>query len=308
MLLADANPAIGAPLRRHHWPRSRMRPRCRTSPPRRSLARARAARPANVGTAGAPGWTGASAVRDSPAAGDRIASATMDENTRHRSRLPMRARLATTVGGAAATVSRLAGRATARSSAASSACGSSPDLLSLLAAGRQVVLVTGTNGKTTTTRLITAALTPLGQRDRVEYLRREHGGRAHVGAQPRARRAGRRARDRREVHPGDGQGDQAQGGRAAEPEPRPDGPGGRDLAARAPLAGGARQRARTAGWSPTPTTRWSPGRRARRGRSPGWPPASAGARTRGAARTAAPTCSATATTGPAGSAASGGRR
>ena len=70
----------------------------------------------------------------------------------------MRARLATTVGGAAATVSRLAGRATARSSAASSACASSPDLLSLLAAGRQVVLVTGTNGKTTTTRLITAAL------------------------------------------------------------------------------------------------------------------------------------------------------
>ena len=43
-------------------------------------------------------------------------------------------------------------------------------------------------------------------------------------------------------------------------------------------------RARTAGWSPTPTTRWSPGRRARRGRSPGWPRASAGARTPGAAR------------------------
>ena len=37
-----------------------------------------------------------------------------------------------------------------------------PDLLSLLAAGRQVVLVTGTNGKTTTTKLITAALAPLG--------------------------------------------------------------------------------------------------------------------------------------------------
>ena len=38
-----------------------------------------------------------------------------------------------------------------------------PDLLALLAAGRQVVLVTGTNGKTTTTRLITAALGVLGQ-------------------------------------------------------------------------------------------------------------------------------------------------
>jgi UDP-N-acetylmuramyl tripeptide synthase len=33
----------------------------------------------------------------------------------------------------------------------------------MLAQGRQVVLVTGTNGKTTTTRLITAALAPLGE-------------------------------------------------------------------------------------------------------------------------------------------------
>jgi UDP-N-acetylmuramyl tripeptide synthase len=38
-----------------------------------------------------------------------------------------------------------------------------PDLLALLARGRQIVLVTGTNGKTTTTRLITAALGALGQ-------------------------------------------------------------------------------------------------------------------------------------------------
>ena len=38
-----------------------------------------------------------------------------------------------------------------------------PDLLSLLAQDRQIVLVTGTNGKTTTTRLITAALGALGQ-------------------------------------------------------------------------------------------------------------------------------------------------
>jgi UDP-N-acetylmuramyl tripeptide synthase len=37
-----------------------------------------------------------------------------------------------------------------------------PDLLSLLAQGRQIVLVTGTNGKTTTTRLISAALGTLG--------------------------------------------------------------------------------------------------------------------------------------------------
>jgi lipid II isoglutaminyl synthase (glutamine-hydrolysing) len=38
-----------------------------------------------------------------------------------------------------------------------------PELLALLAAGRQIVLVTGTNGKTTTTRLITSALGALGQ-------------------------------------------------------------------------------------------------------------------------------------------------
>ena len=74
----------------------------------------------------------------------------------------MRARLATTVGGAAATVSRLAGR---DGSVIGGIIGLrlEPGLLSMLAADRQVVLVTGTNGKTTTTRLITAALTPLGQ-------------------------------------------------------------------------------------------------------------------------------------------------
>jgi UDP-N-acetylmuramyl tripeptide synthase len=75
----------------------------------------------------------------------------------------MRARLASTVGGAAATVSRLAGR---DGSVIGGIIGLrlEPDLLSLLAAGRQVILVTGTNGKTTTTRLITAALAATGQR------------------------------------------------------------------------------------------------------------------------------------------------
>ena len=74
----------------------------------------------------------------------------------------MRARLATTVGGAAATVSRLAGR---DGSVIGGVIGLrlEPDLLSLLAVGRQVILVTGTNGKTTTTRLISAALAATGQ-------------------------------------------------------------------------------------------------------------------------------------------------
>jgi len=87
----------------------------------------------------------------------------MDDNTRHRSRLPMRARVATTVGGAAATVSRLAGKGDGSVIGGVISLRLAPDLLSLLAAGRQVVLVTGTNGKTTTTRLITAALAPLGR-------------------------------------------------------------------------------------------------------------------------------------------------
>jgi UDP-N-acetylmuramyl tripeptide synthase len=79
-----------------------------------------------------------------------------------RARLPMRAKLATTVGGAAKTVSRLAGR---DGSVIGGLVGLrlEPDLVSLLSQGRHIVLVTGTNGKTTTTRLIGAALTPLGQ-------------------------------------------------------------------------------------------------------------------------------------------------
>jgi UDP-N-acetylmuramyl tripeptide synthase len=86
----------------------------------------------------------------------------MDQN-HHRSRLPMRARLATTVGGAAATVSRLAGKGDGSVIGGIIGLRLQPDLLSLLARGRQIVLVTGTNGKTTTTRLITAALSALGQ-------------------------------------------------------------------------------------------------------------------------------------------------
>ena len=85
----------------------------------------------------------------------------MDANT-HRTRLPIRAKLASTVGDAAASVSRLAGKGDGSVIGGRIGLRLEPDLLSLLAVGRQVVLVTGTNGKTTTTRLITAALAPLG--------------------------------------------------------------------------------------------------------------------------------------------------
>src|ERR1039457_388503 len=77
--------------------------------------------------------------------------------------LPLRARLATTVGGAAGRASRLAGRGDGSVIGGGIGLRVKPDLLALLARGRRVILVTGTNGKTTTTRLITAALGALGQ-------------------------------------------------------------------------------------------------------------------------------------------------
>ena len=78
------------------------------------------------------------------------------------SKLPLRARVATGVGGAAGRVSRLTGRGDGSVIGGVLGLKVEPDLLRLLAAGRQIVLVTGTNGKTTTTRLITAALGALG--------------------------------------------------------------------------------------------------------------------------------------------------
>jgi lipid II isoglutaminyl synthase (glutamine-hydrolysing) len=79
------------------------------------------------------------------------------------SKLPLRARLATSIGGAAGRVSRMTGRGDGSVIGGVLGLRVAPDLLSLLAADRQVVLVTGTNGKTTTTRLITAGIGALGQ-------------------------------------------------------------------------------------------------------------------------------------------------
>ncbi len=78
-------------------------------------------------------------------------------------KLPIRARVATTLGEAAGKMSRLAGRGDGSVIGGVVGLRLAPDLLSQLAAGRQVVLVTGTNGKTTTTRLVAAALGSLGQ-------------------------------------------------------------------------------------------------------------------------------------------------
>jgi lipid II isoglutaminyl synthase (glutamine-hydrolysing) len=79
------------------------------------------------------------------------------------SKLPLRARIATSIGGAAGRMSRLAGRGDGSVIGGVLGLRVEPELVRLLAAGRQVVLVTGTNGKTTTTRLITAGLGALGQ-------------------------------------------------------------------------------------------------------------------------------------------------
>jgi UDP-N-acetylmuramyl tripeptide synthase len=79
------------------------------------------------------------------------------------SKLPIRARVATTLGEAAGKVSRLTGRGDGSVIGGVVGLRLAPDLLRQLAAGRQIVLVTGTNGKTTTTRLVTAALGALGQ-------------------------------------------------------------------------------------------------------------------------------------------------
>jgi UDP-N-acetylmuramyl tripeptide synthase len=67
------------------------------------------------------------------------------------------------MGGAAGRLSRLAGRGDGSVIGGRIGLWLEPDLLPMLAAGRQVILVTGTNGKTTTTRLITAGLGALGQ-------------------------------------------------------------------------------------------------------------------------------------------------
>jgi UDP-N-acetylmuramyl tripeptide synthase len=75
--------------------------------------------------------------------------------------LPLRARLAIIIASAAGGVSRLSGRGDGSVIGGAIGLRVEPDLVRLLAAGRQIVLVTATNGKTTTTRLVTAALESL---------------------------------------------------------------------------------------------------------------------------------------------------
>jgi len=77
-------------------------------------------------------------------------------------KLPLRAKVATSVSKTAAALSRAAGRGDGSVIGGWIGLKIDPDLLGHLAAGRAIALVSGTNGKTTTTRLAAAALGVLG--------------------------------------------------------------------------------------------------------------------------------------------------
>jgi UDP-N-acetylmuramyl tripeptide synthase len=77
-------------------------------------------------------------------------------------RLPLRAKVATSVSKTAAALSRAAGRGDGSVIGGWLGLKIDPDLLAHLASGRAIALVSGTNGKTTTTRLTAAAMGVLG--------------------------------------------------------------------------------------------------------------------------------------------------
>lgn len=77
-------------------------------------------------------------------------------------KLPLRAKVASSVSRTAAALSRVTGRGDGSVIGGRIGLMIDPELLAHLATGRQIALVSGTNGKTTTTRLTTAALGVLG--------------------------------------------------------------------------------------------------------------------------------------------------
>ena len=155
-------------------------------------------------------------------------------------KLPIRARAATTLGGAAGRMSRLAGRGDGSVIGGVIGLRVEPGLLSLLAADRQIVLVTGTNGKTTTTRLISSALSATGQEvaSNAFGANMEAGLVAALGQAPEAPYAVLEVDEK--YIPAVLRATQRPGRDAAQPQPGPDGPGRGDLARRAALAGGVR--------------------------------------------------------------------
>ncbi|MFC7590332.1 MurT ligase domain-containing protein [Nonomuraea antimicrobica] len=77
--------------------------------------------------------------------------------------LPLRAQLASALGRSAATLSRMTGRGDGSVIGGRVGLLLEPDLLRQLARDRKLALVSATNGKTTTTRLITSALLDVGE-------------------------------------------------------------------------------------------------------------------------------------------------
>jgi UDP-N-acetylmuramyl tripeptide synthase len=85
------------------------------------------------------------------------------------SELPLRAQLASVLGRSAASLSRATGRGDGSVIGGRVALKVEPDLLAKLAQGRRLALVSATNGKTTTTRLIAQALREFGDVATNEY-------------------------------------------------------------------------------------------------------------------------------------------
>ncbi|MCF3937088.1 MurT ligase domain-containing protein [Gordonia tangerina] len=79
-----------------------------------------------------------------------------------RTRVPMRTNLALAAASAARWASRTAGRGKGSMIGGLIAAKIDPNIMSRLAAGKRSALVTGTNGKSTTTRMTAAALSELG--------------------------------------------------------------------------------------------------------------------------------------------------
>ena len=77
-------------------------------------------------------------------------------------KLPLRAKVATTLSRGAAALSRATGRGDGAVIGGKIGMMIDPNLLANLAAGREIALISGTNGKTTTTRLTAAAMGVLG--------------------------------------------------------------------------------------------------------------------------------------------------
>jgi len=85
------------------------------------------------------------------------------ESDMTRAHLPLRTRLASTLTRGAAALSRATGRGDGAVIGGRIGMLVDPNLLANLAAGRRVALISGTNGKTTTTRLTAAGLAVLGE-------------------------------------------------------------------------------------------------------------------------------------------------